>query len=83
MAKDDPNKDIAAMRFEAAMAALEQIVEQLENGRVDLEESIALYERGAALRAHCDKKLKSAVQRVEQIVGEGTAVTDASGLESG
>lgn len=60
--------EIGEMSFEAAMAALEEIVGQLESGRVDLEESIALYERGAALKAHCDAKLRSAEMRVEQIV---------------
>lgn len=69
---------IEAMSFEAAMAALETIVEQLENGDVDLEQSIALYERGAALRAHCEAKLREAELRVEQIVrderGEAVAL---------
>lgn len=60
--------DIPKMSFEAAMAALEDIVGQLESGRVDLEQSIALYERGAKLRAHCDAKLREAEMRVDQIV---------------
>lgn len=59
---------IENMSFEQAMAALEQLVGQLESGRVDLEQSIALYERGAALRKHCEAKLKAAEARVEQIV---------------
>lgn len=59
---------VDAMSFEQAMAALERIVSQLESGRVDLEESIAIYERGAALRRHCEAKLKAAEMRVEQIV---------------
>jgi exodeoxyribonuclease VII small subunit len=59
---------IENMSFEQAMAALEQLVGQLESGRVDLEQSIALYERGAALRKHCEAKLKAAETRVEQIV---------------
>lgn len=62
------DQPIEKMSFEQAMAALEQLVGQLESGRVDLEQSIALYERGAALRKHCEAKLKAAETRVEQIV---------------
>ncbi len=54
--------------FEKALAELEQIVQKLESGSVDLEESISLYERGAALKAHCESKLKSAQARIEKIV---------------
>ncbi len=61
---------IDQMSFEQALAALERIVGQLESGRVDLEQSITLYERGAALRAHCAAKLKAAEMRVEQIVAD-------------
>jgi exodeoxyribonuclease VII small subunit len=46
------------LSFEAALAELEDIVSRLEQGEVDLEDSIALYERGTALKAHCEKKLK-------------------------
>ncbi|MEL6978004.1 MAG: exodeoxyribonuclease VII small subunit [Pseudomonadota bacterium] len=69
--------EIEAMSFEQAMGALEQIVGQLESGRVDLEQSIGLYERGAELRKHCEAKLRSAEMRVEQIV------QDAEGAASG
>lgn len=65
--KEKPD-DIAALSFEKALAELEEIVRKLETGAVELEESIALYERGAALRAHCDAKLKSAQERIEKIV---------------
>jgi len=66
---------IAAMSFEQAMAALEQVVSALEKGEVPLEESIALYERGAALKAHCAGKLKDAEEKVELIrAAEGRAV---------
>jgi exodeoxyribonuclease VII small subunit len=60
--------DIAAMTFEAALAELEKIVGQLESGQAPLEESIGLYERGAALKAHCEKRLEAARLRVEKIV---------------
>nr|WP_155063131.1 exodeoxyribonuclease VII small subunit [Paracoccus limosus] len=55
------------MSFEEAMKELEATVGKLEHGEASLEESIALYERGAALRAHCDKVLRAAEERVEKI----------------
>jgi len=67
-------KPVADMTFEEAMAELEAVVGKLEQGDVPLEESIALYERGAALKAHCDARLKSAEEKVEQIrLGENGA----------
>ena len=60
--------DVAALSFEAALKELESIVARLEQGQVDLEDSIALYERGQALKAHCEHKLKSAESRLEKIV---------------
>ena len=51
---------IEQMSFEAALRELEAIVSRLEQGDVDLEDSIALYERGQALKAHCEQKLRSA-----------------------
>ncbi len=69
------DKPIAEMTFEDAMAALEQVVSALEKGEVPLEQSIALYERGAALRAHCAGKLQAAEEKVELIrAAEGRAV---------
>lgn len=56
------------MSFEQALAELEKIVAQMERGDVPLEDSIALYQRGAALKAHCEMKLKDAQLKVEQIV---------------
>jgi exodeoxyribonuclease VII small subunit len=68
-------KAIETMSFEEAMAALEQVVGALERGEVPLEQSIALYERGAALKAHCAAKLKDAEEKVEMIrAQEGRAV---------
>ena len=69
------DKPVAEMSFEEAMAALETVVSQLERGEVALEQSIALYERGAALKAHCAGKLKDAEEKVELIrAAEGRAV---------
>ena len=62
---------IAQMSFETAMAELEQVVTQLERGDVALDDSIALYERGAALKAHCEAKLKSAEEKVAAITLNG------------
>lgn len=60
--------EIAAMSFEDALAQLERIVHKLETGDVPLEDSIRIYERGAALKAHCERKLKEAELKVERIV---------------
>jgi exodeoxyribonuclease VII small subunit len=59
---------VETLSFEAALAELERIVSRLEQGEVDLEDSITLYERGMALKAHCDQKLKGAEARLEKIV---------------
>ena len=68
-------KAVAKLSFEEAMAELEQVVARLEAGDVALEESITLYQRGAALKAHCDAKLADAQARVEKIrQGEGGAL---------
>ena len=64
-------KPVDKMTFEEELAELEGIVRQLETGDVELEKSIAIYERGAALKAHCEGRLKSAELKVEQIV-QGT-----------
>ena len=60
--------DIASLSFEQALAELEQIVGRLESGQAPLEDSIQLYERGAALKAHCEQRLEAARLRVEKIV---------------
>ena len=59
--------DLAALSFEAAMEELGRIVRQLEEGRVPLDEAIALYERATALKQHCDARLQAAEARIEQI----------------
>ena len=60
--------DIDGLSFEQALAELERIVGQLESGQAPLEESVKLYERGAALKAHCEKRLEAARLQVEKIV---------------
>ena len=61
-------KDIAGLSFEQALGELEKIVAELESGQAPLERSIEMYERGAALKAHCEKRLEAARLRVEKIV---------------
>lgn len=70
---------ITEMNFEQALQELEQIVSQLERGDTPLEQSIDIYERGAALKAHCDAKLKAAQLKVDKIVlgPDGAAGTQA------
>jgi exodeoxyribonuclease VII small subunit len=58
---------VAELSFEAALAELEQVVARLEAGTVALDESIALYARGAELRAYCEERLKAAEARVAEI----------------
>ena len=60
-------QDVAALPFERALAELEEIVTRLERGSVPLEESIAIYERGEALKARCEALLRDAEMRVEKI----------------
>lgn len=59
--------DIKDMTFETGLKELETIVTRLERGDVALEESIAIYERGEALKAHCDQLLRQAEARVEKL----------------
>ncbi len=58
---------ISEMNFEQAMAELESVVTRLEGSQVALDDSIAMYERGAALKAHCEAKLKAAEEKVAKI----------------
>ncbi len=66
-ANADIKADIKSMSFEAALAELEKIVQDLERGEVALEESIRRYERGEALKSHCATLLKAAEDKVEKI----------------
>lgn len=74
---------VEEMTFEAALKELEQIVARLEQGEVDLEDSIALYERGQALKGHCEKKLKAAESRLEKIVQGGGTATGSEPMDLG
>ena len=76
---------ISELSFEDALKALEQVVRQLESGDVALDQSIALYERGEALRQHCQARLDAAQARIEAIVQDargqavGTRPFDSDG----
>ncbi len=60
--------NISELSFEAALQELETLVRKLEEGKVNLEDSIASYERGTALKLHCEEKLREARMRVEKIM---------------
>jgi len=64
---DQAASDVATMSFELALAELERIVQDLERGQLDLEAAIQAYERGTALKEHCERKLKEAKLRVDRI----------------
>ncbi len=60
--------DLSALSFEEALAELERIVRDLETGQAKLDDAIAAYERGAALKRHCEAKLRDAQAKVDRIV---------------
>ena len=80
---DQTAQDIDKMSFEQALRELEDIVRKLEGGEVELEKSIAIYERGAKLKAHCEARLKAAELRIEQIVQgpDGKPTTESASFE--
>jgi exodeoxyribonuclease VII small subunit len=69
--------DVRKLTFERAIEELETIVKRLEDGKVPLEESVAIYERGEALKRRCDELLRQAEARVDKIT------TDANGQATG
>jgi exodeoxyribonuclease VII small subunit len=82
---DNTNADVKRLTFERAIEELESIVKRLEEGKVPLEESVTIYERGEALKRRCDELLKQAEARVEKITLDsagkptGTEPLDAGG----
>ena len=79
---DDTHSDVITMPFERAIDELESIIKRLEEGKVPLAESVAIYERGEALKRRCEELLKAAEARVEKITtgadgkAKGTAPLD-------
>ncbi|MBP2560236.1 exodeoxyribonuclease VII small subunit [Neorhizobium galegae] len=67
MTENTETLDVSGYSFEKAVAELESIVARLERGDVALDESIAIYERGEALKKHCEKLLTAAENRIEKI----------------
>jgi exodeoxyribonuclease VII small subunit len=74
---ENNNADVKKMPFERAIEELESIVKRLEEGKVPLEESVAIYERGEALKTRCDELLRQAEARVDRIT------LDANGRPTG
>jgi exodeoxyribonuclease VII small subunit len=74
---DANHADVKKMAFEQAIEQLETIIKRLEEGKVPLEESVAIYERGEALKSRCEELLRAAEARVEKIT------LDASGKPKG
>jgi exodeoxyribonuclease VII small subunit len=78
---DGKSNDVTALSFEDALAELEQIVRGLESGQQKLEDAIIAYERGAALRRHCEAKLAEAEARVAAIVERVDGTLTTRGVE--
>ena len=74
---EPPHADVKKLPFERAIEELESIIKRLEEGKVPLEESVAIYERGEALKRRCEELLKAAEVRVEKIT------VDSSGKATG
>ena len=80
---DENGNDISKLSFEDALRALEDVVRKLEGGEVPLDDSISLYERGEALRKHCQARLDAAQARIEKIVaGSDGSVTSTQPFDS-
>ncbi len=76
------DKPVSEMTFEEALSELERVVSQLEGAQVPLEDSIRLYERGEALRKHCEARLRTAEEKVAQItLGENGEPSGTRPLE--
>ena len=83
MAKNAIPEDIQKLTFEEALEALKEIVAKLEQGQGALDTAIDDYERGAALKRHCDAKLREAQAKIEKISlsADGSAETAALDVE--
>jgi exodeoxyribonuclease VII small subunit len=69
---ENAHADVKRLTFERAIEELESIVKRLEEGKVPLEESVAIYERGEALKRRCDELLRQAEARVDKIATDQT-----------
>ena len=75
---DSSLNDINTLSFEEALKELEQIVKRLENGESTLDETVKDYERGTALRQHCEAKLRDAQMKIEQMTLPKERTNDSS-----
>ena len=82
MAQGKSKSDVQKMSFEEALDELETIVRELESGKTKLDTAIEAYERGAALKAHCDAKLREAQAKIDRISREadGTISSEPANL---
>lgn len=82
MAQGKTKADVQKMSFEEALDELETIVRELESGKTKLDTAIEAYERGAALKAHCDAKLREAQTKIDRIGREadGTISSEPANL---
>ena len=76
-----PLADVSTLSFEEALAELEKIVRGLESGQQKLEEAITAFERGSALRRHCEAKLAEAETRIQAIVERADGSLGARSIE--
>ncbi len=83
MAEGKKQAAIDDLSFEEALAELQALVKALEKGDSKLEEAIGAYERGAALKRHCEKKLREAQEKVDRIVvgTDGSLTTQPAKFE--
>ena len=83
MAENEIPEDIEKLSFEDALQALEEIVKGLESGDLKLDQAIDSYARGAALKRHCESKLREAQAKIEKISldANGTPRTEPANLE--
>jgi exodeoxyribonuclease VII small subunit len=75
---ENPNADVNSLPFERAIEEMESIVKRLEEGKVPLEESVAIYERGEALKRRCEELLAQAEARVNKIVRDSSGKPDGT-----
>ena len=83
MAEPEIPSEIAQLSFEQALAELESIVRELETGRGELDKAIGAYQRGAALKQHCENKLREAQAKVDKITfdADGTVSSEPADIQ--
>ncbi len=71
-------KEVEGMSFEASMAELEKLVQELEQGGTDLDRSLEIYERAVVLRDRCRSILDDGQRRIQKIMetADGTVIED-------